>query len=204
MLREDYSYYLPDGKLYIISATPFISIELFRALAERSNFYLSETVITQIKNEQPSAQTQSWTLQPQIVYTYDLNNNMREHNAQMLCELSLNRTVLLETMNDDVINIEQGESTLLNSQCKVCYDNYTCVVFTGCGHAVCCYKCLHRLNDCPVCRSEVKMSEIAPLITSEQIYEPQLLQPAPGQHQIVLLNIPHHKRHVNNYILYQY
>ncbi|KAI6658602.1 Cdc42-like protein [Oopsacas minuta] len=150
--------------LHVGGVTPYISIEIFRGLAERATFYLSDQVIDQIKNELPVKQCQSWTKSKAkfTVYTYDLLRNMKESYSLLLAELSKPRVRLLSGLPTH----ENGTSgTLLGSQCKLCYDNFVSVVFKDCGHAVSCTECLFKLSNCPVCRSEVKLSHLTPLIT---------------------------------------
>lgn len=152
--------------LHVGGVTPFISIALFRALAERATFYLSDQVIDQIKNEVPAVQCQSWTQSEAkiAVYTYDLLRNMKQSYSCLLAELSEPRVKLLRGLPAPA----DSSGTLLGSQCKLCYDGFISVVFKECGHAVTCSNCLFKLSNCPVCRSEVKLSQLTPLITPLQ------------------------------------
>ena len=154
----------PGRKLMIGGLTPFISIELFRVLAERATFYLSDSVIDQIKDEVATKQCLSWTKSEarHTVYTYDLLRNMKESYSDLLGQLSAPRVSFLKGLPS--VEVER-EGTLLGSQCKLCYDSFVSVVFKDCGHAVTCAECLFKLSNCPVCRGDVKLSHLTPLIT---------------------------------------
>lgn len=43
--------------------------------------------------------------------------------------------------------------------CVVCMDGERDVVFTGCGHLVCCSSCAGRLVKCPICRKAAPLCE---------------------------------------------
>ena len=165
-LRAEDTDNMTERNLHVGGVTPFISIALFRALAERATFYLSDQVIDQIKNEVPAVQCQSWTQSDAkfAVYTYDLLRNMKESYSCLLAELSEPRVRLLSGLPPST----DRSGTLLGSQCKLCYDGFISVVFKECGHAVTCSDCLFRLSNCPVCRGEVKLSQLTPLITPLQ------------------------------------
>ena len=154
-----------EGRLQIGGVTPYVSIELFRAMAERATFYLSDQIIEQIKEEIPVKQCQSWTGQESryTVYTYDLIRNMKESYTDLLAELSSPRVSLLKCLPGTLG--EEREGVLIGSQCKLCYDSFVSVVFKDCGHAVSCAQCLFKLSNCPVCRGTVKLSDLTPLIT---------------------------------------
>ena len=154
-----------EGKLQIGGVTPYVSIELFRALAERATFYLSDQVIEQIKEEVPVKQCQSWSGHEckYSVFTYDLMRNMKESYSALLAELSSPRVSLLKGLPSRTG--EERDGVLIGSQCKLCYDSFVSVVFKECGHAVACAQCLFKLSSCPVCRGEVKLSHLTPLIT---------------------------------------
>ena len=153
-----------EGKLQIGGVTPYVSIELFRAMAERATFYLSDQVIEQIKEEVPVKQCLSWTEESRhAVYTYDLLRNMKESYTSLLGELSGPRVSLLKGLPTPTGDGREG--TLIGSQCRLCFDSFVAVVFKDCGHAVTCTQCLFKLSNCPVCRGEVKLSHLTPLIT---------------------------------------
>jgi len=40
--------------------------------------------------------------------------------------------------------------------CKVCLDKAVPVVFTPCGHLVCCTECAEPLQTCPICRKDIQ------------------------------------------------
>lgn len=41
------------------------------------------------------------------------------------------------------------------AQCKICLSNEVGVVFTPCGHLLCCVDCASRLTTCPLCRHHI-------------------------------------------------
>ncbi|XP_076091080.1 E3 ubiquitin-protein ligase LRSAM1-like [Mytilus galloprovincialis] len=43
----------------------------------------------------------------------------------------------------------------VNSECVVCMDNQSDVIFLKCGHVCTCQKCSEPLNQCPLCRGEI-------------------------------------------------
>ena len=53
------------------------------------------------------------------------------------------KILTLESQNDEL-----REKTV----CKVCLDCEISVVFTPCGHFVCCPGCAEQVTSCPVCR----------------------------------------------------
>ncbi|KAL3871234.1 hypothetical protein ACJMK2_039242, partial [Sinanodonta woodiana] len=43
----------------------------------------------------------------------------------------------------------------MNSECSICLDNPSAVIFLTCGHVCCCVDCSHQVQQCPLCRSEI-------------------------------------------------
>lgn len=43
----------------------------------------------------------------------------------------------------------------INSECVVCLDNQSDVIFLKCGHVCTCQKCSEPLSECPLCRGEI-------------------------------------------------
>uniref|UniRef100_UPI00358FE397 E3 ubiquitin-protein ligase LRSAM1 isoform X2 n=1 Tax=Myxine glutinosa TaxID=7769 RepID=UPI00358FE397 len=49
-----------------------------------------------------------------------------------------------------------SSTTLSRSECVVCMDRETELVFLPCGHVCCCMQCAGSLRSCPLCRREVQ------------------------------------------------
>jgi len=43
----------------------------------------------------------------------------------------------------------------INSECVVCLDNVSTMLFLNCGHVCCCTKCAEPIKECPMCRSVI-------------------------------------------------
>nr|XP_022321142.1 E3 ubiquitin-protein ligase LRSAM1-like [Crassostrea virginica]XP_022321143.1 E3 ubiquitin-protein ligase LRSAM1-like [Crassostrea virginica]XP_022321144.1 E3 ubiquitin-protein ligase LRSAM1-like [Crassostrea virginica] len=43
----------------------------------------------------------------------------------------------------------------LNSECVICLDRQSAVIFLSCGHVCCCEECSAPLKDCPLCRGAI-------------------------------------------------
>lgn len=43
----------------------------------------------------------------------------------------------------------------MNSECSICLDNMSEVIFLNCGHVCCCVKCSDLVSQCPLCREEI-------------------------------------------------
>ncbi|XP_061189417.1 E3 ubiquitin-protein ligase LRSAM1-like [Saccostrea echinata] len=43
----------------------------------------------------------------------------------------------------------------LNSECVICLDRQSAVIFLSCGHVCCCEECSEPLKDCPLCRGTI-------------------------------------------------
>ncbi|XP_041368128.1 E3 ubiquitin-protein ligase LRSAM1-like isoform X2 [Gigantopelta aegis] len=44
----------------------------------------------------------------------------------------------------------------INSECVVCMEHESQIIFLNCGHVCCCPKCSQSVDLCPMCRSEIK------------------------------------------------
>jgi len=51
--------------------------------------------------------------------------------------------------NNEVLKFDHRE-------CPICYNTHKCVKFRKCTHYVC-LTCFHKIDKCPVCRSDLKM-----------------------------------------------
>ncbi|XP_012944566.1 E3 ubiquitin-protein ligase LRSAM1 [Aplysia californica] len=45
----------------------------------------------------------------------------------------------------------------VNSECAVCLDKMSNIIFLPCGHVCCCTACAQPLSECPLCRAEIKV-----------------------------------------------
>ncbi|KAK6196049.1 hypothetical protein SNE40_001348 [Patella caerulea] len=65
----------------------------------------------------------------------------------------------------DVVSPDEGLSALrrqksvtargLHSECAICLDQESQVLFLNCGHVCCCSKCSEPLTECPLCRAAI-------------------------------------------------
>ncbi|XP_056011978.1 E3 ubiquitin-protein ligase LRSAM1-like [Ostrea edulis] len=44
----------------------------------------------------------------------------------------------------------------LNSECVICLDKQSAVIFLSCGHVCCCEECSGKVQECPLCRGIIK------------------------------------------------
>merc|ERR1719483_683716 len=44
--------------------------------------------------------------------------------------------------------------------CKICLDREVSQIFLPCGHSICCNKCAIGLQICPICRGNIRKSQI--------------------------------------------
>ncbi|XP_076346900.1 E3 ubiquitin-protein ligase LRSAM1-like isoform X2 [Tachypleus tridentatus] len=51
--------------------------------------------------------------------------------------------------------VDQDLKLWTNTECVVCLENESAVVFLPCGHVCCCWICVKPLTSCPMCRSSI-------------------------------------------------
>lgn len=62
---------------------------------------------------------------------------------------------LVETTSEMISSENENFPRENYAQCKICLSSEVGVVFTPCGHLLCCVDCASRLTTCPLCRHHI-------------------------------------------------
>lgn len=82
--------------------------------------------------------------------------------------LRLMVTLLFQALKDTIEKIQDSFT------CQCCADNPINTVFIPCGHLVCCSECANRVTNCPLCRTDIKHSQLIFLPTLPVLCRPAL------------------------------
>jgi hypothetical protein len=89
------------------------------------------------------------------------NSLMRNSSENTpLLSISQKKGRATSTTTDDPLwlaSAEAGsiETSVLDNECIVCFDQTVCTVLLPCRHIALCYQCAHELQTCPLCRSNI-------------------------------------------------
>ena len=84
-------------------------------------------------------------------------NSLKEENNEVKKELS-DMKIDYDGLSVDKNTLEQElENVKRVTECKVCLCDVVSVVFSPCGHVCTCENCAVRVENCPLCRSNIIM-----------------------------------------------
>ena len=86
--------------------------------------------------------------------------NRNESNSKLKCkDQGLNE--FLKIAEDQNSKLEKEIQNVKESRlCKICLDREVSQVFLPCGHSICCNMCVIGIKICPICRENIRKSQI--------------------------------------------
>ena len=100
-----------------------------------------------------------------------LNDEKFKENVEIVeeqtSEFKYNNQGLIENLEqnskleDKIQNLEGKIQKIEESRlCKICLDKEVSQVFLPCGHSICCNECVVGIQICPICRENVRKSQM--------------------------------------------
>merc|ERR550534_2538454 len=86
--------------------------------------------------------------------------NRNRSNSELKCK-NQGFNEFLKIAEDQNSKLEKEIQNVKESRlCKICLDREVSQVFLPCGHSICCNKCVIGLQICPICRENIRKSQI--------------------------------------------
>ena len=85
---------------------------------------------------------------------YEDQNSKQRHQIVGLQES-------LESFGDQNLRLDHKNQELQDSRlCKICMDQEVSQLLNPCNHVVCCNNCINRIQECPICRTNIESSKL--------------------------------------------
>ena len=91
------------------------------------------------------------------------NSNLMVEEIKLLKESQKNLEIEIQLLRDENQNLRKECLSLERIkeiiQCKICLDNDKSVYFYPCGHLVTCSDCARSIQECPICRKQIRKKQ---------------------------------------------
>ena len=89
------------------------------------------------------------------------NQNVKESRLSELEGKNQGLNEFLKIAEDQNSKLEKEIQNVKESRlCKICLDNEVSQVFLPCGHSICCNECVVGIQICPICRENIRKSQM--------------------------------------------
>merc|ERR1712232_953120 len=125
-----------------------------------------QAAFNQLEITKQEAELEKYRQELELRSTHDLElQTLREENSLLRCDVQslrhLNRNKLeelLETVTNAQERVRLQLKRVLEDerQCRICLAQDAEVVLNPCGHFILCSGCAGHVNQCPVCRKDIR------------------------------------------------